>query len=116
MFFEMKNLLKTQIKKNELEKKYIVINFSGIMQIQEFLNGTEIRIQKVIHYTVSESEAKIRFEKILPFYLMEEKCGYIYIVNNFVQIKDNPVWFATRKKTEDMIIDLSGNVIKVGEL
>ena len=40
----------------------------------------------------------------------------IYIVNNFVQIKDNPVWFATRKKTEDMIIDLSGNVIKVGEL
>lgn len=115
-FFEMKNLLKTQIKKNELEKKYIVINFSGIMQIQEFLNGTEIRIQKVIHYTVSESEAKIRFEKILPFYLMEEKCGYIYIVNNFVQIKDNPVWFATRKKTEDMIIDLSGNVIKVGEL
>lgn len=115
-FFEMKNLLKTQIKKNELEKKYIVINFSGIMQIQEFLNGTEIRIQKVIHYTVSESEAKIRFEKILPFYLMEEKCGYIYIVNNFVQLKDNPVWFATRKKTEDMIIDLSGNVIKVGEL
>ena len=112
----MKNLLKTQIKKNELEKKYIVINFSGIMQIQEFLNGTEIRIQKVIHYTVSESEAKIRFEKILPFYLMEEKCGYIYIVNNFVQIKDNPVWLATRKKTEDMIIDLSGNVIKVGEL
>lgn len=35
----------------------------------------------------------------------------IYFVNSYTQIKDNHLWFECRKNKDDLIIDLSGNVI-----
>ena len=48
--------------------------------------------------------------------MLEERCEYIYFANNFCQVKNNPVWFGKRGDYEDIIVDLSGNLMKVSEI
>lgn len=115
-FHEMEELLNRQIHKKELGRKYVVINFSGMMQVRELLQKIRIKTVKIINYSHCSEKNVIEFEKILPFKMVEEEREYIYFANNFFQIKDNPVWFGKRRGHEDLIVDLSGNLIKISDL
>lgn len=115
-FEEMEALLRSQIDGNGQDKKYVVLNFSGMMQVQELLGRINIRTVKVINYSPCSMNHKIYFEQVLPFALAEEMYEYIYFTNNFHQVTDNPVWFDRRNCHEDLILDLSGNVLKISEI
>lgn len=113
---EIIEIFKRQITENQLKKKYVVINFSGSTELKNVLHNMSFKIKKVINYGKQAETGNIEFEKVLPFDMMNEDTEYIYLTNNFIQIKNNPVWFQRRHKYEDLIIDLSGNILKITEM
>ena len=115
-FYEMEELFSQQINQKQLGKKYVVINFSGIVQVLEIMRKINFKISKIINYFEYSQNKNVEFEKILPFYLTEEEHEYIYFANNFYQIKDNHMWFERRREHEDLIMDLSGNVLRISEI
>jgi len=115
-FHEIEELFQKQINKNQLSKNYVVINFSGLVQAIEVMRKINVKVSKIINCFGNSQYCAIEFEKVLPFYLAEEKCEYIYFTDNFCQVKNNYVWFKRREKYEDLIVDLSGNVIRASEI
>jgi len=115
-FHEIEELFQRQIDKNQLSKNYVVINFSGIVQAIEVMRKINVKVSRIINCFGYSQYHAIQFEKVLPFYLTEERCDYIYFTDNFCQIKNNYVWFKRRQQYEDLIVDLSGNVLKASEI
>ena len=114
--YEMEELITRQMDQTHFSKLYVVMNFSGMIRIKPFLQKMNLNIAEIINYSWYAGKDKIEFEKILPFHLLEEGREYIYFTNNFSQIKDNPMWFRRRENHEDLIMDLSGNVMKISEI
>ncbi len=114
--YEMEELIRRQMDQTHFAKLYVVMNFSGMIKIKQFLQKVNLKIAEIMNYSWYAEKEKIEFEKILPFHLLEEGREYIYFTNNFSQIKDNPMWFQGRKDHEDLIVDLSGNVMKISEM
>lgn len=115
-FHEMEELVKRQMSRVQLSKSYVIINFSGIVQIQEVMRGINLKVSRIINCSGYSENGSIEFEHVLPFSLVEEHCEYIYFANNFCQVKNNPVWFGKRENYEDLIVDLSGNVLRISEI
>lgn len=115
-FHEIEELFQKQIDKNQLSKNYVVINFSGIVQAIEVMTKINVKVSRIINYFGYSRYHTIQFERVLPFYLIEENCDYIYFTDNFCQVKNNYVWFKKRQQYEDLIVDLSGNVLKASEI
>ena len=113
---EIKDLIQKQIKKGEWEKKYVIINFSGIGHIKDIMKDLHIKAIKTMNYSTFSGAQDIRLEKIVPLHLAEQSCEYIYFTNNFYQIKNNPIWFQKRLEYDDLILDLSGNVLRIPEM
>ena len=114
--YEMEELIRRQMDQTHFAKLYVVMNFSGMIKIKQFLQKVNLKIAEIMNYSWYAGKEKIEFEKILPFHLLEEGREYIYFTNNFSQIKDNPMWFQGRKDHDDLIVDLSGNVMKISEM
>lgn len=115
-FHEIEELFQRQINKNQLSKNYVVINFSGLIQAVEVMRKINVKVSKIINCFGHSPYRSIEFEKVLPFYLAEENCEYIYFTDNFCQVKNNYVWFKRRQEYEDLIVDLSGNVLRASEV
>lgn len=115
-FHEIEELFQKQIDKKQLSKNYIILNFSGLLQAVEVMRKINVKVSKIINCFGNSQYRTIEFEKVLPFYLAEEQCSYIYFTDNFCQIKNNYVWFKRREGHEDLIVDLSGNVLKASEI
>lgn len=108
-------LMKEQISEFKLEEKYAVLNFSEIVYVREIVRRLGFRTIMCRNYSQWCNQRRIDFEEIMPLSLTEQKQDFLYVVNNFYQIKDNPIWFGKRRKHQDMIVDLSGNVIRVAD-
>lgn len=115
-FYEIEELFQKQINKNQLSKNYVIINFSGLIQAVDVMRKINFKVSKIINCFGYSWHHRIEFERVLPFCLTEEHCEYIYFTNNFCQVKNNYVWFKKRKEYEDLIVDLSGNVLKVSDI
>ena len=115
-FHEIEELFQKQIDKNQLSKNYVVINFSGLVQTMEVMRKINVKVSRIINCFGYSRYHAIQFERVLPFYLTEESCDYIYFTDNFCQVKNNYVWFKRRQEYEDLIVDLSGNVLKASEV
>ncbi len=100
-----------QIDSIGLSSVYLVINFSKVTNIYSLMNECNLRIDESISYTYYSGLKAIDFFKCLPIKLSQTELDIIYFANNFSQIKNNALWYELREKHNDLIIDLSGNVI-----
>jgi hypothetical protein len=113
---ELKMIFQQQMTEKLLEKKYIIMNFSATTQLKELIKQMKFKVLKVINYTKHAEMNNIDLEKVLPFELANETCEYIYLTNNYDQIRNNPVWFLKRQQYDDIILDMTGNIICAKEL
>lgn len=105
-----------QLETDDYSNKYTLINFSKITKPIALLNNCNLNIKREISFTYNSGLYGIDFFKILPPLVLNLQESIIYFVNNFTIIKNNLLWFEKRKVYNDMIIDLSGNVIKTNSL
>lgn len=110
---DLHNFIVKQLDVSELNKDYIVLNFSKLVNEKEFLSKCKINVKEIISYSYNSGEPSIDFLKYLPTSLCSVDNNIIYLSNNFTQVIKNSLWFELRKSNQDLIIDLCGNIIRV---
>lgn len=101
-----------QLSETMLLKKYIVINFSCITNLESIFEKLPIKIIKYVNYCELAKMDKIEFFKELPYAYSTLNSCFIFFSNNFKNILNNRLWFTMRGDKQDYIMDLSGNLIK----
>ncbi len=109
--YKSERILEEQLKNVCKNNRYAVLNFSQAFYTNEWLYQLGFRIIMNRNYNHFCMHEKIMFETVLPWNMVEQENDYLYIVNNFQQIKNNKMWFLKRRNHKDLIVDLSGNVI-----
>jgi hypothetical protein len=112
----IESMIRNQMNDTQRAAKYVVINFSGLMQIWDIIRKSGIKADKVVNYSDYSENPEIEFEKIFPFSMADRKENYLYFTNNFAQIKNNPMWFDKRSGRMDLVADLTGNVVSIEEM
>lgn len=110
---DLPHLILSQLKSVELNSVYLLLNFSKITNLNSIMEACSLNIEESISYTYNSGSTSIDFFKCLPIKLSQTDLDIIYFANNFTQIKNNALWYELREKHNDLIIDLSGNVVKV---
>lgn len=101
-----------------IDKKYgyMVLNFSDLIDWYEVFKRLDLRVKRGICYSQVSEFKNIIFQNVLSSDMAERSWNYIFLTNNFHQIYQNEEWFSRRRKQQDLVIDLAGNVIKLNEL
>ena len=90
---------------------YFLLNFSNLPDPVPMLQQCNLLILATVSYTYISGSESLDFYRCLPNSFCRSSDNLIYFVNSYTQIKDNHLWFECRKNKDDLIIDLSGNVI-----
>ena len=106
----------SQLTEKEFKSNYLIINFSKITDIHQLLNKCSLQVSNIISYVYNSGLKHVDFLKCLPTKLCQSELDIIYLTNNFSQVKNNIMWFELRSNYNDLIIDLSGNVLKVNDI
>ena len=110
---DLPKLILSQLNNMELSNDFLLLNFSKITNINSIMEACKLRIIESISYTYNSGLNSVDFFKCLPIKLCQSELEIIYFANNISQVKSNALWYDLRKKHRDLIIDLSGNVIKL---
>lgn len=113
---DISELISLQLDSELLVSNYVLINFSKLTTCENILQKSGIKITNVFSYTYNSGLKHVDFLRFVPVALLKCKSNIIYFANNFAQLKNNRLWFELRKEYHDIIIDLSGNVLKVSDL
>lgn len=101
-----------QLDNKDLGKNYIVLNFSSLPTTKNLLEQERFNIVDEVYYVHYSGLSSIDFFKTLPIGMMNSSFDFIYFCDNYSQIINNKLWFQQRNRNNDLILDLSGNVIK----
>lgn len=113
---DLNEVISLQFDAKMLDSNYILINFSRLTTCESILRKCGLRILENFSYTYNSGLKHVDFLRLVPVALLKSKSNIIYFANNFTQIKNNNLWFELRKEYTDLIIDLSGNVLKASNL
>ncbi len=113
---DLNELFSLQLSEKQLNFSYTLFNFSKLCNIKSILNKSNIQIVNEISYVFNSGLKTIDLMRVLPCKLLENNYNIIYFVNNYIQVKNNLLWFSMRSQYNDMIFDLCGNVIRIKEL
>ena len=92
-------------------QEYLLLNFSKLPNPEITLSNSGIKISNLASYTYISGAKSIDFFRCLPNSFFRSNMDIIYFSNNFFQLKNNLLWFEQRKNKNDLIIDLSRNVL-----
>lgn len=113
---DLNETISLQLNPQMLNSSYILINFSKLTTCETTLQKCGIKISNVFSYTYNSGLKHVDFLRFVPTALLKSESNIIYFANNFTQIKNNKLWFELRKEYNDLIIDLSGNVLQISNL
>lgn len=111
--------VKFQIK-NKLSKKYLLINFSKSLFVNDYFEAIEnclkieiIQIYNFKQYSTNEYVSLVDFidENIIHY-----NVPIIFFSDNYKCILNNYYWFAQRYSQNDLTIDIHGNISYIKEL
>lgn len=112
---DLHKIISEQFTPNE-SCEYLVLNFSKLPNPEQILNNCGINIADIVSYTYISGEKALDFFRCLPNSFCRCDIKIIYFTNNYTQVKNNVLWFGYRSDKDDLIIDLSGNVIHTNSL
>lgn len=113
---DLNEIISLQLDTKMLDSNYLLINFSKLTTCDTILRKCGMNISNIFSYTYNSGLKHVDFFRFVPVALLKSKLNIIYFANNFTQIKNNNLWFELRRERADLIVDLSGNVLKVSDL
>ena len=112
---DLHNIISAQLTSSELSN-YVVLNFSKLPNPAPILEACGIQVDNMVSYTYISGAKSLDFFRCLPNAFCRYDADIIYFTNNYTQVKNNLLWFKYEKRKNDLIIDLSGNVLSVRSL
>lgn len=112
---DLPDLYRIQLTDDDYKHQYIMINGSPIRENIWAILLTEIPFKIIGHYNIEKSLTKssISLEDSVPASFLQSQTNLLFVVDNFRDVINNYRIFSYRSslKTNDLIIDLHGNVI-----
>lgn len=113
--YDVSEYLKQQIKADYQDTSFFILNFSTSHQWDEILINLHISILQ--HKIFQERFLKhINLFYCLPFSSLNYNGSFLFLCDNIAQLKGNYRWISLRKKHEDIIMDLDGNLVPLNYL
>lgn len=112
---DLYEIISEQLTDNSFSK-YLLLNFSKHPAPMPILEKCNLSILDTVSYTYISGSKSLDFFRCLPNSFCRSNNDIIYFTNNYTQVKNNCLWFECRRNNNDLIIDLSGNVIHTNSL
>ncbi len=101
---------------NTSSGEYLLLNFSKLPDPMPILKQCDLSVLSTVSYTYISGSKSLDFFRCLPNSFCRSNNNIIYFANNYTQVKNNCLWFEFRSNNDDLIIDLSGNVVHTNSL
>lgn len=104
------------IKQNINNRSIIVCNFSNRLESKRYIDiFCKIHNLEILQYYVFQNErgTAINLYDYLSVDLCMTNIPILYFVDNYIDIKDNSIWFKNRINLNDIIVDKNLNITKV---
>lgn len=96
-----------------LEKhKYIVYNVSSSTDWARILDNLRIHYSTIINLP-GRFDSQINLYDQISFTQLHYPAPYLFLCNNFTQIQSNRNWIENRNNSQDMVLDLDGNLLEL---
>lgn len=108
--YDLLEYLNVQLLPDFLETYYFILNFSTSCLWNDILNKLNIKILQYESFQERFSNT-INLFNCLPFSTLNYNGDFLFLCDNISQLKNNYRWISLRKKHNDIIMDLDGNII-----
>lgn len=112
---DIESLYIKQLTSEMIENRYMAINCSYIKNINAILEKINIKSSECITIANRFGEnINLYFE--LPYSIQKYQGNLLFFTNHFSKIKNNNQWIKNREEKQDIVLDLSGNVLFLKDL